>query len=105
VGGNLELVALLAVTVPGFVVPRGMVASGRQESLQLPAPSLDALVAAGYTPSAPDSVVVDDSLEFTAADREELKALLASARQDRAEAAAELARAFEADDLARAMRD
>lgn len=104
VGGNLELVALLAVTVPGFVVPRGMVASGRQESLQLPAPSLDALVAAGYTPSAPDAVVIDDSLEFTAADREELKALLASARQERAEAAAELARAIEADDLARAMR-
>lgn len=104
VGGGLELVAALAVNVPGFVVPRGLVASGRQESLQLPAPSLDALVAAGYTPSAPDVIVIDDSLEFTAADREELKALLASARQDRAEAAAELARAIEADDLARAMR-
>ncbi len=104
VGGNLELVALLAVSVPGFPVPRGLVASGRQESLQLPAPSLDALVAAGYTPSAPDVIDVDDSMEFTAADRAELMELLASARRDRAEAAAELARAFEADDLARAMR-
>jgi hypothetical protein len=104
VGGNLELVAALAVNVPGFVVPRGLVASGRQESLQLPAPSLDALVAAGYTPSAPDVIDVDDSMEFTAADRAELMELLASARRDRAEAAAELARAIEADDLARAMR-
>lgn len=104
VGGNLELVALLAVSVPGFPVPRGLVASGRQESLQLPAPSLGALVAAGFTPSAPDVIDVDGSMEFTAADREELKELLASARRDRADAAAELARAIEADDLARAMR-
>jgi hypothetical protein len=105
VGGNLELVAALAVSVPGFNIPRGLVAGGALDSLQLPAPSMDALVAAGFTPSEPDALEVDDSMQFTAADRAELQELLASARQDRAEAAAELARSVIADDLARAMRN
>lgn len=106
VGGNLELVALLAVTVPGFVVPRGMVASGHMDSLQLPSPTQDALVAAGFAPSKPDVVAVDESMEFTAEDMRELRVLLASNRREqaeRAEAAAEMARGMRAEELAREM--
>lgn len=106
VGGNLELVALLAVTVPGFVVPRGMVASGHMDSLQLPSPTQDALVAAGFAPSEPDVIAVDESMEFTAEDMRELRVLLASNRREqaeRAEAAAEMARGMQAEELAREM--
>lgn len=106
VGGNLELVALLSVNVPGFSVPRGMVASGRQESLQLPAPTTDALVAAGFHPSEPDTLPVEDSMEFTASDMRELRCLLASSRREqaaRADEAAEMARSLAAEELAREM--
>ena len=36
IGGNLELVAVLAVNTPGFPVPRALVASGEVRTLQLP---------------------------------------------------------------------
>lgn len=106
VGSNLELVALLAVSVPGFAVPRGLVSSGHMDSLQLPAPTQDALVAAGFAPSEPDAVAVDDSVEFTAEDMRELRVLLASNRREqasRAEEAAEMARSLAAEELAREM--
>ncbi len=106
VGSNLELVAALAVSVPGFNIKRGMVASGRQESLQLPAPTTDALVAAGFHPSEPDTLDVEDSMEFTASDMRELRVLLASSRREqaaRADEAAEMARSLAAEELAREM--
>lgn len=44
IGGNLELVAALAVNSPGFPVPRALVASGKVQTLQTP----------GLPPSEPD---------------------------------------------------
>ncbi len=43
VGGNLEMVALLAVNLPGFPVPRtrALVASGRTQTLLIPSPVLE----------------------------------------------------------------
>ena len=55
IGGNLELIATLAVNVPGFPIPRSRVASGAGEQTLLPRARSDgrdtlALVAAGLLP-------------------------------------------------------
>ena len=75
IAGNLELVAALAVNVPGFPIPRpaGMVASGRMHSL----------VASGMLP--PKRVIAPDQPDaLSTDDLRYLKAL--AARERRAEA-------------------
>lgn len=98
IGGNLELVAALAVNSPGFPVPRpqGLVASGQ----------MLALVASGVVEKAPeyqtaalqgvDSEALNEVLEFVreqkrvalAARRKKADSLAARVRADRAEAIA-----------------
>lgn len=99
IGGNLELVAALAVNSPGFPVPRpqGLVASGQMESL----------VASGVVTQAPevreailDGVDRDGLNEVIAYVREQKKAALAS-RQKKADALAARVRSDRAEAIAR----
>ena len=83
VAGNLELVAALAVNVPGFPVPRpqGLVASG----------DLSSLTAAGMV--VPSEVDVKDSgYNLTASDMEYLKRLADRTRREEREALAQRVR-------------
>lgn len=101
VGGNLELCAILGVNMPGFPVPRGLVASGRPVSLLLPAPTAEQL--AKRTRPAPAGPVVIDST-LSAEDRTVLKQLIADGRavqEKRSAAARTMARSIEAGELAR----
>lgn len=83
-GGQLELCAILGVNMPGFPVPRGMVASGRAVSLQLAGPRPVAAQAPGDAP-------------LTAAERAVLRTLIADGRR------VQTARRSEADEHARSM--
>jgi len=76
-GGSLELVAALAVNVPGFPIPRtsGMVASGGDR--------LYSLVASGMVPREPTSAQAD---QLSAADVEYLHRLVQRNRSDEAAA-------------------
>lgn len=99
IGGNLELVAALAVNSPGFPVPRpqGLVASGQ----------MLALVASGVVEKAPeyqtaalqgvDSEALNEVLEFV---REQKRVALA-ARQKKADSLAARVRADRAGAIAR----
>jgi hypothetical protein len=98
VGGGMELMAVLAVNMPGFPVPRALVASGRTEALTLPVwhdeadPLLEQITEAMMKPLPLDEVEV-----------QEMRALVASAKSQRADEAARLARSVEARELARAL--
>ena len=76
-GGSLELIAALAVNVPGFPIPRpaGMVASGGER--------LYSLVASGMVPREPTSAQVD---QLSTADVEYLHRLVQRNRVDEAAA-------------------
>lgn len=96
IGGNLELVAALAVNVPGFPVPRpqGLVAGGHQQSL----------VASGLVPPAtvihpddPEAFLTRDDLRF-------LKRLAAQQRADAEDEAKREAAALERRVRASALR-
>lgn len=89
IGGNLELVAALAVNVPGFPIPRpaGLRASG----------SLQTLVASGMVP--PRTVTPPGQPGALSAD--DLRYLKRLAARERADEAGELARRVKVADLAR----
>lgn len=89
IGGNLELVAALAVNVPGFPVPRpqGLVASGTVYSL-----TASGMVAPGTETSEEDGTTVDEgALTASGLSAEDVRYLRALADRERAAEAKDLA--------------
>lgn len=116
VGGNLELVAALAVNVPGFPVPRtALAASGGQQTALVASGIVEDNMAAIGTTSVKVSLDVNDAVGLVAAvadeleTRQERRARLAAARKaydeelsfrqrERARRAAEVRRSLEGVD-------